>query len=405
MDDLRVAVVGAGIGGLTLALALRRHGIACDIYEKTGELGEVGAAVALSANATRFLEGPFGLKDQLDAVWADIPQLVYRDVRSGTVIGRHYGGDSYRKRYGATYAGIHRKDLQSILSGAVGDECIHLGKAVVGCDLGSVEDGRDAVLTFADGTSAAADIVVAADGARSIMRRMLLGYDDALYSGCSAFRGVVDADRIPSMPDPDAIQFWMGPGGHMLHYPSGSGKQNFFLVHRGPAPWPSEAWTVEGTAEDRDALVEDWHPALREMVDAAPVGQRWALMHRPPLARWNYGRVSLLGDSAHALVPHHGQGANQSMEDAVVLADCLADAPDVTTAQDRYFALRHDRTRKVQYASITTADVLHLPDDSPLRAARDARLADPSMPDRHLDWIHGHVASDVDHAPQDVAAS
>lgn len=405
MHDLRVAIVGAGIGGLTLALALRHHGISCDIYEKTSELGEVGAAVALSANATRFLEGPFGLEDQLEAVWADIPELVYRDVRSGTVIGRHYGGNSYRQRYGATYAGIHRKDLQSILSGAVGDDSIHLGKAVVGCDVGSVEDGRDAVLTFADGTSVTADFIVAADGARSVLRRMMLGYDDALYSGSSAFRGVVDGELLRLLPDPHAIQFWMGPGGHLLHYPSGSGAQNFFLVQRGPAPWSSTAWTVEATADERDALVADWHPAIREMVDAAPVGERWALMHRPPLARWNYGRLSLLGDAAHALVPHHGQGANQSIEDAVVLADCLADATDLTTAQSRYFALRHDRTRKVQYASITTADVLHLPDDSPLRAARDARMADATLPDRHLDCIHGFVASDMESAPRTAPAA
>ena len=136
----------------------------------------------------------------------------------------------------------------------------------------------------------------------------------------------------------------------------------------------------------------EWHPAVTEMVSAPEVGDRWALFHRPPLARWNHGRITLLGDAAHALVPHHGQGANQSIEDAIVLADQLAGGTDLDEARAAYEHLRRDRTRRVQYASITTADVLHLPDNSPLRPGRDAWLGAPGLPDRHLDWIHGFVA-------------
>lgn len=126
MHSPRIAIIGAGIGGLTLSLALRRHGIASEIYERTEELREVGAAVALSANATRFYEGRLELGDRFAKVWAEIPELIFRDGRSGEVIGRHYGGEEYRRRYGAPYAGVHRADLQAILSEAVGPDTLHL---------------------------------------------------------------------------------------------------------------------------------------------------------------------------------------------------------------------------------------------------------------------------------------
>ncbi|MFC7752405.1 FAD-dependent monooxygenase [Tsukamurella soli] len=144
-----------------------------------------------------------------------------------------------------------------------------------------------------------------------------------------------------------------------------------------------------------DGPVRGLAPGRRRDGDGHPVGDRWALFHRPPLGSWNRGRITLLGDAAHALVPHHGQGANQSIEDAIVLADRLARCSDLDDARREYEDARRDRTRRVQFASITTADVLHLPDESPLLPARNARLASAGLPERHLDWIHGFAA---DHA-------
>ena len=383
MKDLRIAIVGAGIGGLTLALALRRKGIDATIYEAAAELREVGAAVGLSAAATRFYIDQLGLEEELDRRWYEVQALVFRDGRDGRTIAEMRG--DYRARYGAPWVGIHRADFQQVLSGAVGGEVIHLQKRLVDLD----DSGSEAVLHFADGSSATADLVIGADGARSTVRRLLLGYDDALYSGASAFRGIVPLEQMPSMPDPDAIQFWMGPGGHCLHYPmNAEGAHNFFLVERNPSPWPHKAWIAPATDADKLARFGDWHPAIVEMVSAAPTTERWGLFHRPPLSRWSKGRVTLLGDAAHALVPHHGQGANTSIEDAIVLAEQLASGVDLDAARVEYERLRRGRTRKIQYASITNADVLHLPDGE--RAdERNARLAEPGAWDRHLDWIHG----------------
>lgn len=211
--------------------------------------------------------------------------------------------------------------------------------------------------------------------------------------------GIVTPEALNELPDPEAIQFWMGPGAHLLHYPIGSGEQNFFLVQRCPAPWPHKGWVVPVEEGSHLEGFRDWHPAVVQMVTAVPVTERWGLFHRPPLSRWSRGRITLLGDAAHALVPHHGQGANQSIEDAIVLADQLAEQladrqasdRDWDAARDRYEQLRRGRTRKVQYASITTADVLHLPDGERVEE-RNARLADPGMFDRHLSWIHGFRA-------------
>ena len=383
--DLKIAIIGAGIGGLTLALVLREHGIDAQLYEQTDELREVGAAVALSANATRFYER-MGLRAAFDAVCAEIPALIYRDGRSGEVIGQHRGEPSYRDQFGGSYWGVHRADLQAVLSNAVGLERIHLSHRLT--DL--VQHADRVSLSFANGQRIDADLVIGADGARSITRRWMLGYDDALYSGCSGFRGVVPADRMDRLPDPEAIQFWVGPQGHLLHYPIGDqGDQNFLLVERHPSPWPTREWVTPASEGEQLRLFKDWHPAVTQMITAVPISQRWGLFHRPPLGRWSKGRVTLIGDAAHALVPHHGQGANQSIEDAVVLAAQLAKAGPGRwrEAQEAYERLRRGRTRKVQYASITTADVLHLP-DGPEAQARNARLRARDSLLHHLDWIH-----------------
>ncbi|KAK48794.1 monooxygenase [Caballeronia jiangsuensis] len=383
--DLKIAIVGAGIGGLTLALALREHGVDAQLYEQTDELREVGAAVALSANATRFYER-MGLRSAFDAVCAEIPALIYRDGRSGELIGQHRGEPSYRQQFGGSYWGVHRADLQAVLSEAVGLERINLGHRLI--DL--VQHPDRGSLSFANGKQIDADLVIGADGARSITRRWMLGYDDALYSGCSGFRGVVPAGRMDLLPDPEAIQFWIGPQGHLLHYPIGDeGDQNFLLVERHPSPWPSRDWVMPASEGEQLRLFGNWHPAVVQMITAVPISQRWGLFHRPPLGRWSKGRVTLIGDAAHALVPHHGQGANQSIEDAVVLAAQLAKAGAGRwrEAQEAYERLRRGRTRKVQYASITTADVLHLP-DGPEAQARNARLQGRDSLMRHLDWIH-----------------
>jgi salicylate hydroxylase len=384
---LRIAVVGAGIGGLSFGLALRERGLDAEVFEQAAELTEIGAAIALSANATReYIR--LGLGDALAAAGCTPTELIYRHWRDGARIAAHSvrAGEAYARRFGAPYYGLHRADLQRILSAAFGAQHLHLG-----CRLVNLVPERDGVvLEFANGRVERADVVVGADGVRSTVRRWITGADDAVYSGTSAFRGIVPTESLSALPDPHAIQFWMGPDAHLLHYAIGSTGEsvNFFAVVETPAIWPAEGSIVQVADEVPVASFRGWHPAVTEMIRAAASPLRWGLFTVRPLLRWHHGRIVLLGDAAHGMLPHHGQGANTSIEDAFALAGVLAerDSADLGAAFARYQRLRRGRTRTIQRSSWATSGQLHL-HDGPATRARDARVA--RFPE-DFGWIHAY---------------
>jgi salicylate hydroxylase len=295
----------------------------------------------------------------------------------------------FQQRFDAPFCGIHRAELQRILSAAHGREALHLGQRLV--DIAEHGDGLR--LVFASGRAANADIVVGADGVRSFVRRWVAGRDGVRYSGTSAFRGIVPQHLLPRLPERMAIQFWLGAGAHLLHYAiGGDGSHvNFLAVTEGPAEWPDPLhWVIE--AEPREALspFAGWHQAMTEMVGAGWVTKRWGLFVVDQPLRWTRSRVVLLGDAAHAMLPHHGQGANTTIEDAITLAELL---PGVTPAtwderMARCRALRRVRTRAIQRSSWVTNRLLHLP-DGPALADRDVRVT--RFPERFC-WIHEHDA-------------
>jgi salicylate hydroxylase len=398
-SDLRVAIIGAGIGGLSLGLALRERGLRADVFEQAPELTEIGAAIALSANATREY-ARLGLGDQL-ARDSTIPtELIYRDWRTGERIAAHPVRDdnAYVERFGAPYFGIHRADLQNTLSAAFGMENLHLGCRLVNI----VEKPASVVLEFANGRVEEADLVVGADGVRSTVRRWVTGADDAVYSRTSAFRGLVPSENLPSLPDPQAIQFWMGPDAHLLHYAIGGNAEivNFFAVVETPRIWLPEGSVSEVAQDVPVASFRGWHPAVTEMIRAAASPIRWGLFVVRPLLRWFRGRVVVLGDAAHGMLPHHGQGANTSIEDAFALAALLVEggADDLEATLSRFQGLRRARTRKIQRSAWMTNALLHLP-EGPALQARDAKVA------RFADdfgWIHDH---DVQHELEGIGVN
>jgi salicylate hydroxylase len=382
--QIRIGIVGGGIGGLTLALALRQRGLAADVYEQASELREIGAAVALSANATRELER-LGCLDAIAAVSVEPSELIWRGWRDDRRVAAFpvAKGGAYRARFGAPFFGIHRADLQRVLGTAHGPERLHLGHRLVGL----AEKNKVVKLDFANGGSAEVDIVVGADGVRSLVRQFIAGEDRAAYSGTSAFRGIVPVRDLPSLPDPQALQFWMGPNAHLLHYAIGtSGLDiNFFAVVEEPKTWTHENWVAPVAPDEAAASFEGWHPAVVEMVCAVPHRVRWGLFTVRPLRSWQRGRVVLLGDAAHGMLPHHGQGANTTIEDAITLAELLraCSVEEFDGAMQRYQALRRARTRIIQRSSRATNTVLHLADDA--TEGRTASLA--HFPDR-FGWIH-----------------
>lgn len=389
---LRVAVIGAGIGGLSLALAMRERGMQAQVYEQAAELTEIGAAIALSANGVREYTR-LGLLDELRSASISPSELIFRHWRTGERIAAHpvAHGDAYADRFGAPYLGIHRADLQNTLSTAFGVQNLHLGCRLVNL----VETPDSVILEFANGRVEHADLVVGADGVRSTVRRWITGADDTVYSGTSAFRGLVPVENLPSLPDPTAIQFWMGPDGHLLHYAIGAdgGVVNFFAVVETPRIWLSETTVTEVAAETPVTSFLGWHPAITEMIRAAASPIRWGLFVTRPLLHWYRGRVVILGDAAHGMLPHHGQGANTSIEDAFVLAALLAEygSDDLPSALARYQDLRRVRTRLIQRSAWVTGDLLHLP-DGPAADARNARLH--RFPDE-FGWIHDYDAQEL----------
>ena len=379
-----VVIIGAGVGGLTLALLLRRRGIVAEILEQSTELREVGAAVGLAANATRVLRH-LGLGEALAKVSTEPTGLIHRDGRDGHRIAATRGPQWYRDTFGAPFFGLHRAALQRLLADALGGEHLHLG-----CHAETLEQ-RDAGMRVRCSSGAAFDagLVVGADGAHSLVRDWVTGGDEPVYSGTSGFRGLVPVERLPRLPDPGALQFWMGPGAHLLHYPiSGGSVINFLAVIDTPERWTAPAWMEAAESGANLEAFAGWHPAVTEMIGAAPQSPRWALFARRPLTCWSRGTAVLLGDAAHAMLPHQGQGANQTIEDAVVLAAELDSASDIPAALRRYARRRRVRTRQVQLASWAASSALHLPDGQAAQR-RDAYLA--QIP-QHIAWIHSYDA-------------
>ena len=382
-SEMRVVIVGAGVGGLTLALLLRRQGVAAEVVEQAPELREAGAAIALAANATRVLRH-LGLGDDLARLSTQPAAVIHRDGRDGHLVSAHRMGRWYRRAFGAPFYGLHRAGLQQLLAGAREQGHLHLG-----CRVDALQErGQAMTVHCASGAVFDADLVVGADGVHSQVRSWVTGGDhEPVYSGTSGFRGLVPADQLPDLPDPGALQFWMGRGAHLLHYPIDRGRLiNFLAVLEGPARWTAPAWMEVAAPGAHLEAFTGWHPAVAQMLTAVPQSPRWGLFALPPLARWCRGPVVLLGDAAHAMLPHQGQGANQAIEDAAVLAAELGAATDLAAALRRYEDRRKARTRQVQAASWAASAALHLAGGRALQA-RDAYLA--QLPQR-LAWIHGH---------------
>lgn len=386
----RICIIGAGIGGLTLQIALRAHGIDSIIFEQAPELTEIGAAVALSANATRLLIG-FGLGPDLEAVSTEPSELIFRRWNDARRLWAHPVGNGgiYREEFGAPYYGVHRKDLQQILLKGCDVERIRFGHRLT--DLRA--ESNHVHLEFSSGATDWATLVVGADGIRSMVRRHITGRDDTIFAGTTGFRGLVARERLHALPDPGALQFWVGPGAHILHY--GLGKKaefiNILAVVEGPQRWPNdERWRDDVFGEDIVDRFADWHPAATELCQALAQREGWGMFAVRPLRRWSNGPIVLIGDAAHGMLPHQGQGANQTIEDAVTLASIIANPPGESVAECllAYENLRKPRARRVQKYSWKANRPLHL-FNGPAAKQRDLRLH--CLP-QAIRWIHEHDA-------------
>ena len=387
---MKVAIAGAGISGLTLAALLRRTGHEVELAEKAEVFGETGAGVQIGPNGTRVLEAA-GLAEALRRI-GTMPQcLVNRRWQDGRALLVRPMGAAALQRYGHPFCGFYRPDLIDVLAAAAGDVRVRFGSPAVAAH--NTKSG--AVLELADGDAIEADVVVGADGIHSAVRDSLFGRTPSRFSEVVAYRALVPRERVPHLPDEAAN--WLGPGAHLLTYFVGE-RQRYLNVacFLRDASWDRQGWNELGSLARLREYFADWSPALNATLDCieAPV-YRWALHDRLPLPQWGTGRVTLVGDAAHAMVPFLGQGACQGLESAAVLCRLLSGvaAEDAPAALCRYARTRLPRVTAVQQRSWDNAAVFHLP-DGPEQQRRDADLARIAANGalQASDWLFGYDA-------------
>src|SRR4051812_35459602 len=333
---LKVVVIGGGIGGLFAANALVGRGFQVSVYEQAPNLGEIGAGVFLTPNSVRQLQR-VGLGKAIEKFGARVGAGSQYLRHNGVPIAPVQVTDS--AGWNATF-GMHRADLVEILATALPGDVVHTGHRCTGC-----EQGDDlARVSFANGAVAEGDVVIAADGIHSELRHEVTPPSHPVFSGSVAYRGVIPRDRIPSWPTGSWLM-WLGKGKHFLTFPVRAGQLINYVGFVPADDEMKESWSLPGDPDVLRREFAGWDPRIKSLLSQVESTFRWALYDREPLPTWTRGRLTLLGDAAHPMLPHLGQGANQSIEDGMALATILACAGQTTApaALLAYERLRRER--------------------------------------------------------------
>jgi len=392
----RVAVIGAGIGGLAAALALLQRGLDVDVYEQAPELGEVGAGIQISPNGTRVLY-VLGLEEALRRVEVLPSRRQIRHWSTGETWDWFELGATTRNRYGTPHVMLHRADLHGLLADAVlrlKSDAVHLAKRCVGV----AQSGVQAEVHLETGEKVSAAYVIGADGIHSKIRESLFGPDKPEFTGVVAWRAVVPMQSLPSHLSQMIGTNWLGPKGHVLHYPIRRGElMNYIsLVERDD--WQVESWTVAGTTDELANDYRGWHADVHAIIRHIKTPYKWALMVRGPMQGWSKGRVTLLGDACHPILPFLGQGGVMAIEDGYVVAACLARYfSDPAKALARYEDIRKERSSAVVRASHENRNSVFSPAlaDKDAIAVEIAREWQQVRLRERFEWLYAYDATGV----------
>ncbi|WP_428485896.1 FAD-dependent monooxygenase [Rhodopila sp.] len=386
-----VLIAGAGLGGLTAALALIQHGHQVRVFEQAAEPREVGAGVQLGANGTRILIA-LGLEAAMQKV---VCAATGKEIRLGTT-GQSWPtfdlGEFSVERFGAPYWMVHRSDFHRVLLDAVraaDPEAVRAGQGCVGFE----QSAHSVTLHLASGDDVSGDALIGADGVHSRLRRQMFGQGAAHFTGIMAWRGLVPMQRLPPHQRRLVGANWIGVGGHVVTYPLRRGEILNFVGVVERDDWRVESWTEPGSHTECLHDLNNWHEDVKNIIRAIDTPYKWALLGRDPLDHYTQGRVCLMGDAAHPTLPFLAQGANMALEDAVVIARCL-DAHDVPEALMRYENARLQRTVAIVRGSSDNTRRFHNPAlGSPQGAAAYVeREFQPDKVKQRYDWLYEYDA-------------
>ena len=370
-----VVIIGGGIGGLFAANALIGEGLRVSVYEQAAALGEVGAGVFLTPNAVRHMER-VGLGPAVEKWGARVGPASCYFRHDGTPIAPVQVADA--SGWNAAF-GMHRADLVDFLAAHLPAGIVHTGHRAIAFE----QNGEVARVTFANGATAEADVVVAADGIHSELRPCVFPPSTPVFHGTISYRGLVARERLPNWPM-DRWQMWAGPSRHFLVFPVRHGAMVNYVGFVPTDEEMKESWSAPGDPAALRRAFEGWDPRIGDLLQQVDKTFRWALYDREPLPTWSKGRLTLLGDAAHPMLPHLGQGANQSIEDGMALATILAqaDTSAVPASLLAYERLRRQRVAEIQLGARRNG--LRLDSASADLAVRDAELAAHADFRKHL---------------------
>ena len=349
--DGPVAIIGAGIGGLTAALSLQHFGVPVRVFEQAQAFREVGAGVTITPNAMNALNF-LGIGPALAEQAGETLQYFVRSGTDSRELERGPDPGSFVTQFGAPYCNLHRADLHSTLADAV--RMNDPDAITLGLRLDDVEqDGDKVVARFSDRSAFVAPVLLGADGGASAVRDIVFGGQSASYTGHVALRALVPYTRVPTAIIEDPYVLYVASGRSLIHYPLRSQATMNLLGNAQVEEWQAEGWAIPATVKEFLSLFDDFPEPVRELIAAAPEADlfKWGLRDREPLEKWTRGRVTMLGDAAHPMTPYLGQGACMAIEDGMILGRAFAEAQDIQEAFSRYEAARRDRANGIQLAS------------------------------------------------------